>query len=523
MNKSSRIKNTLMNLITGIGGQLFIILVNFITRTVFIHTLGKAYLGINGLFSDILNMLSLTELGLATAINFKLYKPLAEHDEERVRVLVKFYKTAYRIVGLAILLLGVALIPALPHLIRDYDSLEGLGVNAAVIFLIYLMQSVSSYWFWAFKSAIVRADQKEYMLNVASYAVKLVTCIAQVAILLISGNFLLYTVSILAFNIIQNVINACIANHYYPYAFKKTKNKMSREELKDTFKDIGSLFGFRTNEVILKATDNIVLSSFLGLTIVGLYSNYLLFYTAIKSSLSRIYQAVRASMGNLFVTDGVEKNYLVFEIMNFISVVFYGTACVGVSVVANELIQCWIGADYIIKQPFSILMGIEILFCGLKTNLGNVRNTTGAFRQMWYRPAISVLLNLIVSVALVQKLGIYGVIIGTLTADFFTNLLVDPYILHKYSFQHYKPASVYYVKNIKFILLLALVGAIDMYLCTQLILPNSGWFSVIAHVLICGISVPAVFLLVYRKKPEVQYLLRVGKGILEKARLKGQK
>ena len=145
---SSRIKNTLLNILTSLGGQLLATILKFVTRTVLIHTLGKAYLGINGLFSDILTMLSLTELGLDTAINFKMYKPLAEKDAQRVRVLLIFYKQAYRIIGIIILLLGLCLIPALPYLIKDYGSLNALGIDAVLIFVLYLLQSVSSYLFF---------------------------------------------------------------------------------------------------------------------------------------------------------------------------------------------------------------------------------------------------------------------------------------------------------------------------------------------------------------------------------------
>ena len=148
----------MLNLATSIGGQLINILLKFITRTVFIYTLGKAYLGINGLFSDILTMLSITELGFDTALNFKLYKPLAEKDYDRVRVLMKFYRQAYNMIGIVILSLGLCFIPLLPVLIRDYDTLEPLGINAALIFILYLLQSVSSYLFFAYKSAVVKAD-----------------------------------------------------------------------------------------------------------------------------------------------------------------------------------------------------------------------------------------------------------------------------------------------------------------------------------------------------------------------------
>lgn len=156
----------MLNLITGTCGQLLITVLGFATRTVFIRALGAAYLGINGLFFDIFSMLSLTELGLGTALSFKLYKPLAERDEHRVRVLMKFYKQAYRVIGLAIFVLGLCLLPFLPLLIKDYDSLATLGINATLIYMLYLLQSVSSYLFFAYRSEVMREDQKTYILAV---------------------------------------------------------------------------------------------------------------------------------------------------------------------------------------------------------------------------------------------------------------------------------------------------------------------------------------------------------------------
>src|SRR5690554_5632303 len=200
-----------MNIATGISGQFLSTILKFITRTVFIHTLGTAYLGINGLFSNILTMLSLTELGLDAAINFKLYKPLAERDEHRVRVLMKFYKQAYRVIGFVILLIGLAIIPTLRFIIKDYDSLEVLGINAVFIFILYLLQSVSSYLFFGYRSAVIKAAQKNYIINNVEIIMSVITNITQIIILYIWQDFVLYTASALLFIIVQNGVNAIFA------------------------------------------------------------------------------------------------------------------------------------------------------------------------------------------------------------------------------------------------------------------------------------------------------------------------
>lgn len=515
MKNNSRTKNSILNLLTGFGGQLFTTVLSFVVRTVFIRTLGKEYLGINGLFSNILSMLSLTEFGLDTAINFKLYKPLAEHDECRIRVLMKFYRNAYRIVGAVILVLGLCLIPALPLLIKDYDSLEALGINAVLIFVLFLLQSVSSYLFFASRSAIIKADQKQHIVDISEWCVSIFKTVSSIVILLMFKNFVLYTASIIAFSILQNFVNAIIAKRLYRYAFTPTKDKLSKEELVDTFKDLSAVFVNKANNVVVKSTDNIVLSAFIGLAIVGLYSNYLLFYTTIRSILSRVYTAFKASAGNLFAIESTKTKYQFFENMNYLSALLFGTACVGVAVVADELITVWIGSEYVIPQPFALLVGIEILFVGLKLNLGQIRNVAGAFRQMWFRPILGIIINLGVSIVFVQFLGIYGVLIGTIAADVLANFLVDPSIIHKHVFENIKPVSTYYFRNFLYFLVLAVVGLLDWLFC-QNVLVGYGWLSVIVHAVVCGASVPLSFLLVFRKRHETAYFLDKARSILRR-------
>ena len=512
---NSRTKNSIINIGAGLGSQLLITLLQFVSRTVFIQTLGTSYLGINGLFSNILTMLSLTELGLDTAINFKLYKPLAEGDTKRLQVLMKFYREAYLIVGTTILILGAALIPFLPVLIKDYGTLGTIGINPVLIYFLYLLQSAISYLFFASKSAIIKADQKLYITTLVSFLMNVGLIVVQIITLKLYSNFILYTVLGLIATIVTNFISARIAVKQYPAVFEPTKDRLDKAEIKDIFKDLGALFVYRVNNVVLKATDNIVLSAFVGLVTVGLYSNYLMFYTAINTLLDKVYSAVKASMGNLFATESIEKRYSFFQIMNYISAIIYGTAGVGVAICADELITSWIGADYVIAKPFAILIGIEILFHGLMSNLGQIRNVSGVFRQLWFRPILGVFINLFVSIWLVNIYGIYGVIVGTITANILANFLIDPYIIHKYSFRGYKPVSEYYIKNLGYLVVLIIVYILDSLLCNA-ICSNLGWISVIIHIFICGISVPIAFIVVFSKSHESNYLLHLMKGILSR-------
>lgn len=514
-NRLSRTQNSLINLLTGTAGSVLVTVLKFVTRTVFIATLGREYLGINGLFADIMSMLSLTDLGLGLAMNFKLYKPLAERDEHRVRLLMKLYRDAYRIVGLAIGVLGLCMIPFLPLLISDIDSLYPLGVNPVLIFVIYLMQSVSSYLFWASCSAVVRADQRSYLLNIAGYVITLATNVVQILILIFWRDFIAYTVTVIVFNLIQNGVNAAIAKRLYPYAFEKTKERLDRREIRDIFKDLGALFIYQANGVAVRATGNIVLSAFIGLGIVGLYSNYMMFYTAVNTILMQVYNAIKASAGNLFAVSDEDKKYRFFRTMNFATIMLYGTACVGVAVVADEAISCWLGADFVIAQPFALLLGVEILFAGLKANLGQIRNVSGLFRQMWYRPLLGIMINLAVSIVTVQFLGINGVLLGVIMSAVCANFLIDPGVIYKHAFGSCRPVREYYLSNFGYMLVLVLTGLADSWICRNVFVGH-GWFSLIFHVIVCGLSVPGALMLVYGRSPECRHIMATAKSLLRR-------
>ena len=283
--KDNRTQNSLMNFITGIGTQIVSIVMNFICRTVFIATLGKTYLGLSGLFSNILTMLSLTELGIGTAITFYMYEPLAKKDTQRVLTLLDFYKKVYRIIALAVTVIGVSLIPFLPKLVKGYDKLTAVGLNAVVIYLLYLSQSVATYLFFAYRTVLIKADQKEYVLNIVKYAIIFTMNVVQMLSLVLMRNFTVYVLIMVAFTIIENIIYAAIVAKRYPYITQKPKKQLSAAEIKTILKDTGAVFLYKLNRVILKSTDNIVLSAFLGLDAVALYSNYYIYH--IFHSLSR--------------------------------------------------------------------------------------------------------------------------------------------------------------------------------------------------------------------------------------------
>lgn len=512
--KNNRTTNTVYNFITNMGGQLITIFLHFLARTVFIYTLGKSYLGISGLFSNILSMLELAEFGVGSAIIFKLYDPVAREDHHRIAVLMKFYKSVYTVIGLAVAIVGCILIPFLPYLISDYDKIIGLNINAVFIYCLYLIKSVSTYLFFAYKSAIIKVNQKEYLLNIINYCLLVGTTILQIAFLLLRPNFTVYVMISVMQIIVYNMTCAYLADKMYPYINEKTTDRLPIGEIKEVFKDCAAIFLYKLNAVVLKATDNLVLSIYLGLDTVAEYSNYYILYITLNTLLNRIFNSVSHSLGNLYASENKDKAYQVFESTMLITAILGGTAGAGIAVVSDELIMVWLGKEWVIAKPFAFLMGAEVFTLTFRIAISKFRTTMGLFQQAKFRPLAGMLINLIVSVALVKKLGICGVLLGTIIADWSTLMWFDPVIIHRYGYNKPEAIRRYFIKLLKYVSIALILGTADNYIC-QSIFCGMGWGSVFFHAVIVGITVPSAYVALCYKKPEGQYVVKLGQGYLK--------
>ena len=208
-----------------------------------------------------------------------------------------------------------------------------------------------------------------------------------------------------------------------------------------------------------------------------------------------------------------EKSFFYFEVMNFLTFIFYGTACVGIIICGNCFINIWLGKEYILNQIIPLLLGILILLTGIKNNLGQFRNISGAFKQMWWRPLLGIFLNIVISIILVQFIGLPGVLLGTIFSILFTNVLVDPVIIYKYSFNNYKKPSNYYLTNFFYLIALLVVFAFDYFLCAMVPI-NNDILKLLFSFLVCMVSVPLFFLLVFRKKDCCRYVFNKAKSII---------
>ncbi|MBO5060349.1 MAG: hypothetical protein J6C82_05495 [Clostridia bacterium] len=518
----SRTTHSLRNFIMSTFGAILTILFNFISRTVLIKTLGSDYIGINGLFTNVLSMLSLADLGVGTAILYNLYKPIEDKDFHRITVLMDFYKKLYRVIGLVIFVLGVCLIPFLPNIIKDYDRLRQLNINAVLLFLLFLFRTTSSYWFFAYKTALVKAHQKEYVLKPIEFVFLLAMNILQILVLILFKNYIFFIVVSIVMQLIQNIVCALKTEKMYPYIKEKTPDRLEKSERKEIFKNCYALFLYKINTVVTNATGNIVLSAFLGITSVGLYSNYTLIVTAIRSVVSKVYVAMTASLGNLHAEGDVKHEEKIFNTVNFITFIMYGIAAIGMAIVCNDFVNVWIGNKYLISPmeipgtgfsvSFPLLLGIEIYVLGINLFLSYFRNSMGLFQQGKYRPIATIIINLAVSVFLVTKIGISGVVIGTIVSALATYIWYDPMIIYRHTFK--TSTKEYWIKNLKYAVAVCVAGVISYKLCD--VVNGNGIIFVILHGIICVLTSVAVFTAAFFRTEEFKYLSTMVKNLVKR-------
>lgn len=494
----SRTSNALKTMATSFFGDMLAYVLKFVIRTVFIQTLGVEYLGIDGLFANILSLLSLSELGFGMAISYKLYQPIAEGDLGRIRVLMRLYKTVYRVVGVAIIAIGLCCIPFLPMVINDFDKLDSLGINAALVFCLYLAQTASTYLFFAYKSAIVQVHQKGYKLNLAGYVVTIASCVTQLLVLIVARDFIMYIAVVIAFNILQNFVYAVIAQKMYPEELARTDERVTKDELIDLAKDCASLMLYKTNGAVLKATDNIVLSAMMGLTSVGLYSNYLMLQNALKGICGRVLASLDASVGDLHARErGSEHEVGVFRLVNYFAFVIYGFVSVVLFCVVTPFVSAWVGDSLTLGMAFVVPYCLETYLQGNLQFLTRFRTAMGLFQKAKFRPVASAVINLGVSIFAVSLVGIPGVVIGSLTAHIAAEFWYDALIICKHGFGRVKGIyGRYLAMNVYYLLVTCVAGVAAYAVCG--FVPLVGWASVVVDMFVSaaifiGVCVAATF------------------------------
>lgn len=502
-----RIKKSLYNIMSGLVGQVVIIFTGFICRTIFIQSLGATYLGISGLFSNILTIFSFAELGIGQAIIFNLYKPIANKDEEKICSLMKLYAKVYRFLFFIILTLGFLLTPFLKYIIKDINSID----NIIIIYILYVINSASSYLF-TYRSSFLTANQENYIINIVSFVGNILMSVVQIIGLLVFKNYIIYLVTQILFCFLQNIIIYNYTSKKYKFLNRKEVKRLNENELGKIKKDVSALILYKVGTISLNSTDNILISSFVGLSTVGLYSNYLLLQTSITGFLSTIFSNLTASIGNVNAKEKNEKKYFIFNVINLSTFWLYSVCSICLYTCMTPFITVWLGVDYVLPLSVSLVMCVNVYIAGMLFAPFNYRQTMGLFVQGKYRPVISAVLNIVFSLILVKRIGLIGVLWGTAITRLLTNVWFDPYLVYKKGLN--MNPILYYMDYIKKFLLFAVILVIS-HVITNFI-PNINIFYVFLKAIITFLLTNFVLLIVYRKSEEFNYLKNVVISIVKR-------
>ncbi len=509
MINSSRLHNSKRNLVYGLISIVITLLLNFIVRTFFIKYLGIKYLGVNGLFTNILTLLSLAELGFGNVMVYSMYKPLAFNNKEKIQAIIKLYKKVYTIIGFIVAIIGISIIPFMDFIILDETNIE----NLTYIYLLYLINSVA-YYFFAHKKSILIADQKTYINTQYRYIFSIIKALLQIGILIILQNFIIFLFIQVISTIAENVFISRKVNIMYPFLKEKNSEILSSIELNRIKGDVKALVLSNIGYIVLNGTDNIIISAMVGVDWVGLLSNYTLITGSLIMILSQLATAITGSVGNFIAKEKTEKSYELFKKIDFINYWLYGFSTICLIILINPFITLWLGNNYTLSLIAVIIIGTNFLIDGLLSSLWTFRTTMGLFVQGKYRPIIAAMLNIVISLILVQSLGLLGVLLGTTLSKILVNVWYDPYIIFKHGFKIFP--KEYYKNYIKRIFLLAIIsiGLLEIY---QIIIANDITIFRFFILLIITVIIPnIIFFILFKKTEEFKYFLGLFKQVVNK-------
>lgn len=443
-----------------------------LSRAAFVYALGSAYLGLNGLFTNIISILNIAELGLSNAIVFALYRPIAEQNHAKISALMNLYKKAYRIIGWVIFTLGVLLVPFLPHIINFGEVQVDININ--VVYMLFLLETTTSYWFFEHKKSFLFAEQKNYIVNSYEYLFKTAFTLLQIGtIVLFTGitkEYRFYTYS--ALGIIGNIGGKLAikryADRHFPYQKEYHQEKLSVEDKKDIVKNVSSLSLYKICTKITNSITSILISALLGsgTILVGIYSNYTMITSVVDTCLLAVTRGLSASVGDYYAAESKEKSEALYRSIGLVFTWMYAVASVCLLLLTNPFIDFVFGQEYVLQNSSIFIIVANFWVIGQTRTANCFRNAAGLYWQGKFRPLVNVIINLTAALLLAKPLGLNGILLGILIGNATTLLWFEPWLVYTKAFMMRSfPCFVQMLKyNIELILACVLCYNIDSLL-----------------------------------------------------------
>lgn len=507
MAKIERTKNATKNVIFGVILRLYQIIVPFVMRTLMIYFMGVQYVGLNSLFTSILQFLNLAELGVGSAMVYSMYKPIAEDDDVAICALMNLYRKYYRIIGIIIAVVGCCFTPFIPKMISGDIPAD---INIYALYLLNLGATVLSYWLFAYKNSILLAHQKTDLISKVTLVANTIQYIFQIVSLIVFKNYYLYVILLIAGQILINILTAGVVNRKYPNF--KPRGVLHRFQVKEINQRVRDLFTAKIGGTITNSADTIVISSFLGLTTLAVYQNYYFIMNAICSFISVFLSSIVAGVGNSLITESREKNLKDFRKLTFLICFVICICCSCFIGLFQPFIKIWVGEDLLLDFKYVVLFCILFYWLELGVFWATIKDAAGLWHSDRFRPLIGSIFNLILNIILVQYVGLYGVMISTILSYI---LILMPWLLHNLFTQVYKESWLSYLKDMALYIVVTIVSCFFTHIICGVIKCNG-----ISELLIKGIIsviIPVVIqILLFFRKNEFQDSINLVKKIVKR-------
>lgn len=490
-------KNILYSYISTIIVSVF----SFISRTVFIYTLGVGYLGVSGLFTNVLGILSFSELGIGTAINFSLYKPIAEKKDDKIKSLLHLYKMAYRVIAAVVTVVGSLLFPFLKYLLNTDIAMSEINI----FYLIFLFNTISSY-FVSYKTSYISAIQKNYIVTNTNTIGLTVTNFVQIIVLLMGGKYLAYLLAAAVVGLLQKIVTVIYLNYKYPILVEKDIVPLDKETKDDIWKNVRAMIFHKIGDVTVNQTDNIIISSLISTAAVGLVSNYIILSTLVSNFTGAIFASNTASIGNLIAKETQLKQKEIFEVYDFLSYWVYGFVLVAFITLSQPFITLWLGKSFLVDDLTMILFFVSKYLEGLCVVTHNFKAAGGKFNEDKWVPFAQAIINLSVSVIAVKLIGLPGIYIGTIAQRLLVNYM-RPHIVYKYVLE--ADEREYFERFFGWILLLTCITMLMRIISRAVLTEVTILRFVIVTILTIVIPNIIIILFCYRTKEFINLKCRI--------------
>lgn len=502
----NRKKNATRNIIFGTCLKLYQIVVPFLMRTIMIYFMGVQYLGLNSLFTSVLQVLNLAELGVGSAMVYSMYKPVAEHDNNTICALMGLYRKYYRIIGMVVLAAGCVIIPFVPHLIKS-DVPE--GINIYVLYVMNLLATVFTYWLYAYKNSILQAYQRNDIVSKVTIITDTIKYILQIFTIVFLKNYYMYVLVLILLQIASNIITAAVVTRMYPEY--RCKGSLPKEEVAQINSRIRDLFTSKIGAVIVNSADTVVISAFLGLTVLAIYQNYFFIISSVIAFIAVVFNSCTAGIGNSIIVETKEKNYNDFKKFTFLIAWIAGFCTVCIVCLMQPFMNIWMNGN----EKLMLGMSEVVCFCiyffvyEIQQLLLTYKDAAGMWHEDKYRPLVTALTNLALNIIMVQFFGLYGVLLSTVISIIFIGM---PWLFYNLFTVLFKRNAAKYVMRVVYYTVITIVISIITYSVCSLV-PFTGIAELIVKLIICIIVPNLLFFATLFKFEEFGQVKTLVKGI----------